>query len=120
MSALVEISSGQADIAAVQAVVRTRVLRWFARHQLLTVESAADMQRWAHGGGFSLHAGVAIDAPDRRGLERPLRYCARPPEASELRDYDRPLPVDYLNRLEPLPGNSVLYPRTLSTRLVRG
>ncbi len=80
---------GEADIATVQAVVRTRVLRWFARHRLLTAESAADMQRWAHGGGFSLHAGVLIDAPDRRGLERLLRYCARPALASERLRWDQ-------------------------------
>jgi hypothetical protein len=77
------------DIAAVQAVVRNRVLRWFARHRLLSPESNADMQRWAHGGGFSLHAGVLIHASDRRGLERLLRYCARPAFASERLCWDQ-------------------------------
>ena len=38
---------------------------------------------YAHGGGFSVHAGVCIEAPDRAGLERLLRYCARPPLAME-------------------------------------
>ncbi len=47
------------------------------------------MQRWAHGGGFSLHAAILIDAPDRRGLERLLRYCARPVLASERLVWDQ-------------------------------
>jgi hypothetical protein len=29
-------------------------------------------------GGFSIHAGVTVDADDRDGRERLLRYCARP------------------------------------------
>ena len=34
-------------------------------------------------GGFSVEAGVRIAAPDRAGLERLLRYCARPPFAMD-------------------------------------
>jgi hypothetical protein len=41
------------------------------------------MQLWSHGGGFSLDATVRIAADDRRGLERLLRYCARPPFAAD-------------------------------------
>jgi len=33
--------------------------------------------------GFSLDAGVCIAGDDRAGLERLLRYCARPPFALE-------------------------------------
>ena len=33
--------------------------------------------------GFSVDAGVCIEAHDRAGLERLLRYCARPPFAME-------------------------------------
>jgi len=33
--------------------------------------------------GFSVDAGVCIEAQDRAGLERLLRYCARPPFAME-------------------------------------
>jgi len=51
----------------VQRRIRSRVLRLAVRH----------------GGGFSLHAGVLIEAADRAGLERLLRYCARPALASE-------------------------------------
>ena len=32
---------------------------------------------------FSLDAAVRIEGPDRAGLERLLRYCARPPFALE-------------------------------------
>ncbi len=41
------------------------------------------MASWDHGGGFSLDASVRIEGPDRSGLERLLRYCARPPFALE-------------------------------------
>ena len=41
------------------------------------------MLAWDHGGGFSLDASVRIEAPDRAGLERVIRYCARPPFALE-------------------------------------
>jgi len=43
-------------------------------------ERAASSQ---HGGGFSVDAGVRIEATDRAGLERLLRYCARPPFAMD-------------------------------------
>jgi hypothetical protein len=41
------------------------------------------MLTWDHGGGFSLDASVRIEATDRTGLERLIRYCARPPFALE-------------------------------------
>jgi hypothetical protein len=41
-------------------------------------DDGKEMERWDHGGGFSLDATVRIAANDRRGLERLLRYCARP------------------------------------------
>ena len=36
-----------------------------------------------HGGGFSVDADVRIEAHEREGLERLLRYCARPAFALE-------------------------------------
>jgi len=39
------------------------------------------MLTWDHGGGFSLDSSVRIEATDRTGLERLIRYCARPPFA---------------------------------------
>jgi len=35
----------------------------------------------SHGGGFSVDAVVRIEATDRAGLQRLLRYCAHPPFA---------------------------------------
>lgn len=39
--------------------------------------------KWEHDGGFSIDAAVCIEGTDRPGLERLLRYCARPPFALE-------------------------------------
>jgi hypothetical protein len=68
---------------AVHQQVRRRVLRWFARAGHLEAADARDMASWDHGGGISLDASVRIEGPDRSGLERLLRYCARPPLALE-------------------------------------
>jgi hypothetical protein len=67
----------------VQQQVRARVLRWFVRAGHLDQTDARDMASWHHGGGFSLDASVRIEGADRVGLERLLRYCARPPFALE-------------------------------------
>jgi len=40
------------------------------------------MGAWDHGGAFSVDANVRVEASDRAGLERRLRYCA--PAASAL------------------------------------
>jgi hypothetical protein len=66
-----------------QHTIRSRVLRHFRRHSLLEPHEAEDMLSWDHGGGFSLDASVRIEATDREGLERLIRYCARPPFALE-------------------------------------
>jgi hypothetical protein len=70
-------------VGAVQRRIRSRVLRIAVHHGALTDEAASDLARWSHGGGFSLHASVLIEAANRAGLERLLRYCARPAFASE-------------------------------------
>ena len=70
-------------IAAVQAQVRRRVLRTFVRRALIEKCDAEEMAGWEHGGGFSVDAAVRIEGNDRAGLERLLRYCARPPFALE-------------------------------------
>jgi hypothetical protein len=66
-------------IAAVQAQVRRRLLRVFARRGLLPRDDARAMGQWQHGGRFSVDGSVRIEAADRAGRERLLRYCARPP-----------------------------------------
>lgn len=68
--------------AQVQADVRRRVLRAFMGRGLLESCDAKDMLAYQHS-GFSVDAGVCIEAHDRAALERLLRYCARPPFAME-------------------------------------
>ena len=70
-----------AAIAQVQAQVRQRILRAFVRRGLIDKSDGKEMLGWEHGGGFSLDASVCIHDTDRAGLERLLRYCARPPFA---------------------------------------
>ncbi len=71
----------------VQANVRKRILRAFVARGHIEACDAKDMAARAssssHGGGFSVDARVRIEAPDRAGLERLLRYYARPPFAME-------------------------------------
>jgi hypothetical protein len=64
---------------ALRAVI-SRAAR-LARHGILEPHDAEDMLGWDHCGGFSLDAGVRIESHDRVGLERLIRYCARPPFA---------------------------------------
>jgi hypothetical protein len=68
--------------AVIESQVRRRVLRWLSHHGLLDPDDARDMLTWEHC-GFSLDASVCIAGHDRAGLERLLRYCARPPLALE-------------------------------------
>jgi hypothetical protein len=65
------------------------VLRWFARAGHLEAADARDMASWDLGGGFSLDASIRIEGPDRAGLERLLRWCARPPFALERLEQGR-------------------------------
>ena len=74
---------GKADIAAIQTRVSRRVLRWFVRRGWLDADDARAMREWHNDGGFSLDVAVRIPGWDRAGLERLLRYCARPPFALE-------------------------------------
>ena len=72
-----------ADIVVhVQAALRRRVLRAFVGRGLLQSFEAKEMLAYAHS-GFSVDAGVCIQAHDRAALERLLRYCARPPFSME-------------------------------------
>ena len=69
-------------VAQVQATLRKRILRAFVGRGLLESCDAKDMLAYQHS-GFSVDAGVCIEAHDRAALERLLRYCARPPFAME-------------------------------------
>ena len=106
-------------IGAVQAAVRRRLLRALERRALLAPEDAQLMAAWEHGGGFSVNAEVRIEKHDRNGLERLLRYCARPAFALErLREID-PEHLVY-ESIKPGPGGSIsllLTPLELLDRL---
>jgi Putative transposase len=71
-----------AGVALVQATLRKRILRAFVGRDLLESFEAQEMLAYQHS-GFSLNAGVCIQAHDRAALQRLLRYCARPPFAME-------------------------------------
>ena len=69
-------------VAQVQTDLRRRILRAFVGRGLLQSCDAKEMLAYRHS-GFSVDAGVCIEADDRAALERLLRYCARPPFAME-------------------------------------
>lgn len=71
-----------AAVAQVQADLRRRILRAFVGHGLIERVDAKEMLAYQHS-GFSVDAGVCIEAHDRAALERLLRYCARPPFAMD-------------------------------------
>ncbi|HSH76186.1 MAG TPA: transposase, partial [Longimicrobiales bacterium] len=70
-------------IGQVESILQRRVLRYFRRHGLLDELDAAGMLTWQGSGGFSVDASVRIEGEDRAGIERLVRYCARPPFALE-------------------------------------
>ena len=69
-------------VAQVQTDLRRRILRAFVGRGLLESFEAKEMLGYQHS-GFSVDAGVCIEAHDRSALERLLRCCARPPFAME-------------------------------------
>jgi hypothetical protein len=70
------------SVAPVQTTLQKRILRAFVARGLLENCDAKDMLGYKHS-GFSVDAGVCIEAHDRAALERLLRYCARPPFSME-------------------------------------
>ena len=72
-------------IAQVQAQVRQHLVRVCS----CGAACCRAMTEWAHSGGFSVDGSVRIEAVDRAGRERLLRYCARPPfTLDRLRELD--------------------------------
>jgi hypothetical protein len=70
------------DIADTEDCIRKRVLRYFHRQGWFDKEAIAKMLSYENS-GFSLDAKVHIPAWDREGMERLIRYCARPCFKSE-------------------------------------
>ena len=69
-------------VTQVEADLRRRILRAFVGRGLIGQADAKEMLGYRHS-GFSVDAGVRIEADDRAALERLLRYCARPPFAMD-------------------------------------
>jgi hypothetical protein len=69
-------------VAQVQTDLRRCILRAFVGRGLLESRDAKALLAYQHS-GFSVDAGVRIEADDRAALERLLRYCARPPFAMD-------------------------------------
>ncbi len=70
------------DISTTQEHIRKRILRFFSKKGLFSREETEKMESYKNT-GFSLDASVKIHSFDREGLERLIRYCARPCFASE-------------------------------------
>jgi len=70
------------DIADTQDAIQRRVLKFFKKRGWFDQDTIEKMLSYENS-GFSLDASVRIEAFDRPGLERLIRYCARPPFASE-------------------------------------
>jgi hypothetical protein len=77
-----EASLTQDDIADTQEYIQKRVLGLFLKRGLFNKEEVEKMLSYENS-GFSLDAKVKIEASDKDGLERLIRYCARPPFKSE-------------------------------------
>ena len=77
-----ESSLTQDDIQDTQEQIQKRVLRYFSRRGLFSKESVYEMLAYENS-GFSLDAKVTVQSFDEKGLERLIRYCARPPFKSE-------------------------------------
>ena len=107
------------QMAHLQRTIRQRIVRIFVRRGLLDKTEGQAMNTCEDDGGFSLDTRVRIEANDRQGLERLLRYCARPAFAQErLRQLD-PEHFVYESK-KPGPGGKVsvlLTPNQLLDRL---
>jgi len=72
----------QDDILDTQDEIQRRVLKIFGKRGWFEKEAIEKMLTYENS-GFSLDASVRIHSWDRDGLERLIRYCARPCFASE-------------------------------------
>jgi hypothetical protein len=70
------------DVEDTQEHIQRRVLRYFYKRGFFDKDEVEKMLAYENS-GFSLNANVKIESFDKTGLERLIRYCARPPFASE-------------------------------------
>lgn len=106
-------------IATAQQCTRRQLVRFLVRRGLLQSDDTRAMRKWEHGGGSFVDASVRIEAADRVGRERLLRYCARPPFALErLRQrHDEHLGYDHPKSGHDSSGPQILTPFELLDRL---
>ena len=107
------------QVTRIGQTIRKRITNLFVRRGFLDKDEGEALRNAPHDGGFSLDANVRIAANDRQGLERLLRYCARPAFALErLRQID-PEHLVYASK-KPGPGGKIsvlLTPHQLLDRL---
>jgi hypothetical protein len=77
------------DIDEVQESIRIQVLKYFGKKGYFD-EDTINKMLTNENSGFSLDASVCIQSWDRDGLERLIRYCARPSFASESLRWNGP------------------------------
>ena len=75
------------DVRVVESKVQKRVISLLKRRGKISEDLATSMLSWQGGGGFSVNADVRIEFDDRRGVERLIRYCARPAFSGERLSY---------------------------------
>jgi len=83
------------DVADTQDEIQLSVLGLLRRKGWIEKEEVEKMLSYENS-GFSLDAKVKILPWDREGLERLIRYCARPPFASENLRWNGPMLVYHL------------------------
>lgn len=72
----------QDDITDTQESIQKRVLKYFYKQGFFDKDEMNKMLSYENS-GFLLDAKVKIEAWDKDGLERLIRYCARPPFKNE-------------------------------------
>jgi hypothetical protein len=72
----------QDDVADTQERIQKRALKYFYKQGFYDKDEMLKMLSHETS-GFSLNASVKVEAWDKDGLERLIRYCARPPFKSE-------------------------------------
>ena len=77
-----EVFINEEDVRTTQERIRIQVLKFFEKRGLFNSGELETMLAYENS-GFSLDASVKIYSWDRNGLERLIRYCARPCFASE-------------------------------------
>jgi len=107
------------DFLSVQTKMRARGLRWMHRHEHLDSAAVASLDSMDHAGGWSVDASVRIEEWNRQGLERLVRYCARPPISGERLAWLNDTTLVYSLRKPTLDGQMelVLTPLELLDRL---